>query len=254
MFNQNDDDRDYGEPIKKRSIFPKILKWTIYLVCILVLAIVIYRVISTGLPKELDNYIIKSPKIEESYKNLKDDFKIYQIIVRGTFAMGDALFIEKAYYLENAENLQITLRCKNLLLAQLILSELGIVGDQTRSNNPTVPLKTYLKLSEIADIDKADKTEETAEDNIVSDYIVLETVSATAFGKSDDRYKYFVLSFDGVKIDYENSKVEFYVFYDNNRGEVVFDEDESIARFTIFDVNMSKTKLQAKKFKLDKLD
>ena len=260
MFYQNNDNYDYGghgEPVRKKSVFPQILKWIIYSVCILILAIVIYRLISTGLPKELNNYIIQSPEIRAAYKNLKDDFKIYQIDVRGTFALGGALFIEKAYYLESAKNLQIILRCKNEKLARMILSDPGVVGEHKDSNNPAAPLKTYLKLSEIADINETDITDITEETDITdetTDYIVLETAGAAAFGKSEDRYKYFVFSFDGVKIDYAGTKVEFYVFYDNNRDEVMFDENEAVARFTIFDINMPKSKLQAKKFMSDKSD
>ena len=249
MFNQNDDNYGYGDPVKKKSMFPKILKWTIYLTCLLILVIVVYRLISTGTPKELDHYIIRSPKIEDAYKNLKNDFKIYEIEVRSAFAMGDAMFIEKVYYLESAENLQITVRCKNLKLAQLILSELGTVGDQTRSNNPTSPLKMHLKHSVTADVGETDETEETLEDDTVQDYVILETVNAMTFGKSEDRYKYFVLSFDGVKIDYVKSTVRLYIFLADE--ENFPDEEAAIARFTIFDINTPKTKVQAKKFILE---
>ena len=181
--------------------------------------------VSTGLPKELKNYIIKSDKIEKAYKNLKDDFKMYKIDIRGAFSMGDALFVDNVYYLESVENLQLTMRCKNSRIAN-INSDL----------NSLIPLfRYYLKVS--LDVD--------------TDYIMLEPVNQSAFGKETDRYRYFVLSFDDVKIEYAKTKVELYVFMNDSDDEAAFDEDDYKARFTLFDVNMPKTKLQAKKFKLD---
>jgi len=240
------DNYGYGEP-KKKSAFLTAAKWTVYSICILIIIIVIYRLISTATPKELKNYLINSPKIEETYKNLKDDFMIYQIDVRIPFALGDALFIEKVYYLESAENFQIMMRCKNEKLARLKLSSL----DES--------FKVWLKLSTRKDTPETETsaeifTETTENTTESGDWItdcVIEPTTIKTFGKSSDRYKYYVYSFDGVKIDNVKSKVEFYIFDDDNSGEIIYDEENALVRFTMFDINMSKKKVQMKKFTLD---
>ena len=252
----NENNYNYGEEnIRKKSPLFKVMRWTVYSLCILIMIVVAYRLISTGTPKELKNYIAKSPEITEKYKSLKDDFKIYKIDVRTPFALGDALYIVSAYYLESSENLQVILRCKNEKFAQLILSSLGVAGNiDENHDNPTAPFKTWLKVSANVNINSDEN--ETKEENKepAPDYVIIEPLKLkeNTFGKTGERYKYFIYSFGGVQIDYANSKVELYVFYDNhNQSEVIFDENEALTRFTVFDVNMPKTRIPAKDFKLD---
>lgn len=213
-----------------------------YSVCLLIIAVVIFRMVSTGEPGELKNYIIKSDKIEKAYKELKENFKMYQIKIRDTFAMGDALFVDNIYYLESAENMQLTLRFKNSRLEEMF--GYSPDGDNAISSRPSF-FRYYLKVSSVnpnaGDIESS---------NYILDYVILETVNENSFGKDTDRYSYYVLSFDDVKIEYATTKVELYVVKNNIVGETVFDEDDYSARFTLFDVNMPKTKVQAKKFDL----
>jgi len=164
--------------------------------------------------------------------------------------MGDALFVDNIYYLESAENLQLTLRCKNSKIGLMYLDHLGTVGIVDSADSEMSPFKFYLKVSSV-NTDADAKIDETDENNTSPDYILLETVNESSFGKDKDRYRYFVLSFDDVKIEYAKSKVELYVLKYSIDGETVFDENESVGRFTLFDINMPKTKIQAKKFKLD---
>jgi len=235
MFYGNGDS-NYGEgAVKKRSAALKIIKWMIYLLCILILAVLIYRFVSTGLPKELKNYIIKNPEIEETYNKLKDKFKIYKMDIRNPFGWGDALFIENVYYLENAENLQFTMRCKT--------NRFEYFSDSINSASSIRAFGAYLKVSEITGVDE---TSDAAQN-----YIVIEHNHSQQFGEFTDRYIYFVFNFDGVKIDFENSRVELYIFTNSFSDVAPFDEDKALARFTIFDVTMSMTKMQAKKFNLD---
>lgn len=234
MFYSNEN--SYGEdPNKKKSIVPKILRWVIYLLCILIIIVVIYRSISIGAPKELENYIIKTPGIEESYKNLKDKFKIYEIDLRNPFGWGDALFIAKLYYLEDAENLQVTMRCKT--------GRFEFLSDSFWGASSIRPFAAYVKLSEMTADDKPEI--DSARDNIIYSYL------SNMFGNYSDKYIYYVYSFDNVKIDYEKSKVELYIFTNSPSEITRYDEDKALARFTLFDANMTRTKLQAKKFMPD---
>ena len=222
-----------------------IIRWIIYSVCIFIIAITAYRLIASGAPDELKNYIITSDKIEKAHLtaiSAKDEFKIYKIDIRDSFAIGDAIFADNIYYLENAENLQLTLRCKNSRLQAMF----GYVPDDEVTISLRPPFfKYYLKVSSVnpdADID---------ESSYIQDYVVLETVNESAFGKDSDRYRYYVLSFDGVQIEYATTKVELFAF-DSSSGIIpMFDENAYLARFTLFDINMPKEKIPAKKFRFN---
>jgi len=237
QHNENYDGEYDENKDKKQSWMWRWFKRIVYLMCILILLIVVFRLISTGDPKELKNYIAKNEKIERAYANLKDDFVMYRIDIRNAFALGDALFADKIYYLESAENLQLTVRCKNNRMAD-INSDL----------NSLIPFfKYYLKVSVVDNDIAADEIDEYGAN---SDYVFLEA-DQTAFGKDTDRYRYFVLSFDDVKIDYAKTKVELYMCGNGADFDAQILEDEYIARFTLFDINMPKTKMQVKKFKLN---
>jgi len=247
-----DENYDKEEPEKKSRLW-QWFKRIVYSVCILIIVISVYRLISTAAPKELKNYIIKNEKIERIYTDLKEDFRIYKIDARTPFALGDAMFLDNIYYLESAENLQMTLRCKNSRIEQINSDSPGVVG---RYNSEETPLIYYLKVSgaendaDIADIDEIDDTGEY-EKTAGPDYILLKPASQKTVGKNTDRYRYFVLSFDGVKIDYANTKVELYILRNGGDGENMFDGDDYFARFTVFDVITPKSKIQAKKLMPD---
>lgn len=145
------------------------------------------------------------------------------------------MFAENVYYLENAENLQLTLRYKNNALQGLL--EASGINDY----DSAAPFKFFLKVSDTG----------TAEEASGWDYMIFEPVNGSSFGKDTERYSYLTVSFDGVKIDYANTKAELYLLLNGGGGEVIFDENETVARFTLFDINMPKTKMAAKKFKLD---
>ena len=228
MDNQEDAGGGYK---KKKSRLLAIMRWMVYSVSIIVIAISAYRCASIGMPAEIKNYIIKSRPIERACDELGDDFAMYALEIRSAFGRGDALFADNVYYLESAENLQFTLRCKTNRFPEVFGgSEEGL----------TRPFKTYLKISKTSGEEAAGEGEE-------GDYIVLEAEDEAGFGKNKDSYVYFVYSFGGVSIDYEKSKLELYVF-DNTSGSAGFDEDDYMARFTLFDVNMPKKKVPIKQF------
>lgn len=206
---------------------------------VFIFGIIIFRLISTGTPSELKNYIIKSDGIEKAYKASGNDFTIYKIDVRSPFTFGDAIYAESVLYLENAENMQFIIRCKNEAVNKLL--------DYYDNSDSKLPFKFYLKVSDTSTGTDAESENDGDSD---WDYIILEPQGLVTFGKDTGRYKYFMTSFDGVKIDYANTKVELYMLMNSVRGEIIFSEEEAFARFTIFDINMPKSKVAAKKFKL----
>lgn len=263
-YDDNDREVIHDDEGNKKSGAGRIIRWIIYSVCIFLITIVIFRVISTGTPGELQNYIIKSESVEKAYSEFKDELLIYKISMRNTFAVGDAFYIDSVYYIEDAENLQLTLRFKTNRSDRF-----GELYPEF-SDSSEFPFKLYLKVSYTntninagseTDIEsEEEKQEETDEETFDLTganwkYDVFETGDEQAFGKVTDKYRYFVVSFDGVKIDYANTKVELYLFIDglNNPGE---NDDfakvagKALAQMTVFDINTPKSKVQAKKFDL----
>ena len=267
IFTQNRDDgeNEYAQSQNKNknkiaSVIFKTFKWFIYAIGIFILGVVIYRFMSTATPSQLKNYIIQSDTIKNVYSDsisAKKDFLMYKFDQRDPFSLGDALFVENVYYLETAENLQLTMRSKNADVQ-------GVFGSYDIASydyNIPNPFKFYLKVTDTIPINETESetsntsnTSSTSSADINSslNYVIIEPVNSSSFGETADRYKYFTVSFDGVKIDYANTKVELYVFINKTEGETVFDENNTLARFTIFDINMPKTKLNAENFKIDK--
>ena len=228
-------DEEYGGEKKKNSWMFRIFKWIVYSVSLIVILITIYRFASMGIPTELKNYILASAKTEQAYAELKDDFLMYKFDILNAFGMGDAFHADSVYYLESVQNLQLTLRCKAGRFSDLFgsLPERDLIR----------PFKAYLKISEISG---DDESESDANPDVVLESI--DEAKFGKFGKNGDSYVYFVYSFDDVAVDYTKTKLELYVFDNTSETEALFDEDEYLARFTLFDVNMPKTKVQMKKF------
>jgi len=204
----------------------------VYAVSLIVILITIYRCATIGTPAALKNYIMQNEQIDAAYKELKENFVMYKLETRNPFSMGDAFFIDSAYYLESAKNLQLVIRCKTSRFGDFL--EL-FSGDSSLS-----PFVVYLKISETSD-DVGD----TAKEETV---VIEEAAKEESYGSYKDSYMYYIYSFDGVEMDYAKTRLELFVFDNSLDAKAPFDEEGYIARFTLFDVNTPKTKLQAAKF------
>lgn len=164
----------------------------VFSICILILAIIVFRSISVGTPKELKNYITGS---HEEYKKTNNDVKITQINAINRFSKDmqnpleydESLCIESIYYIEDAKNLQIILKCKNIEIQPMIL-------------NSEEPFVLFLTINTLNDITLKENAELIAWNDSSS--------TAEIFGKNTDKYQYFVYSFDDVTIDYGVSQVD----------------------------------------------
>ena len=228
-----DCDYDFKEDMpKKKVLTDKITRWVFISFGILLVAIIIFRSIAEGTPKELQNYLIKSPEINEAYMNLKNDLIIYQIKPMNPFAAGadfhdgDGISVDKIYYLEDVDNLQIIVRLKNGAI-QPFRAELQLC---TYDN---------VKWAKMGIPSYDDQTEIT---------ITSEGYGASAeeiFGRNTDRYKYIIYSFDGVDIDYLRTQVYLYLYTHENA---------LFGQFTVFDaitgdgITTPKKQIAAKKF------
>jgi len=214
-YRYNGEQNDMGEPEDKKKFgVGSVLKWIVYSVCIFFAATLIFRLITTKTPGELKNYLIKTESVNSAYAKQKNELTIYKIDVRSAFALGDALYIESVYYIEAAENLQITLRLNNARLPEL---------------SGGTPFRPLLSVGEAED-----EPEKTEHKDVYS------------IGKTADRYRYFVYSFEGVKIDYAKSIVELYIFFESEENYP--DTEYAAAKFMIFNINMPKSKVKTKIF------
>ena len=214
-YRYNGDQNDTGEPENKKKFgVGSVLKWIVYSVCVFIAAAVIFRLITTKTPGELKNYIIKTESVNAAYAKQKNELTIYKIDVRSAFALGDALYIENVYYIEAAENLQITLRLNNTRLPEL------------RGGAPFLPLLS---------VGEAENEPEKTEPK-----------DSRSVGKTTDRYRYFVYCFEDVKIDYAKSIVELFIFFGDEENYP--DIEYAAAKFMIFNINMPKSKVKTKIF------
>jgi hypothetical protein len=167
----------------------------VFLVCILILALIVFRSISGETPKDLENYITGR---HEEYKNSKNAGKITQINPVSRFSKDlqnpleydESLVIETVYYIEEAKNLQIILKCKNIEIQPLI-------------SNSKEPFVLFLTINTLNDIELKENAELITWGDSAS--------NAEIFGKNTDKYRYFVYSFDDVVIDYGASQVNLQV-------------------------------------------
>ena len=215
----------------------KWVKWIIYLIILFIFIIVIVRLCASGDPKEYSPLLI-SEKTGTDIENLGDSYIIYNIDLRSPFAIGDALFVRDVVYLESSENFQLTLRCKKNRFDP-ILENLEL----TEYNDCNGLLKLYLKITTRQEPTGDTGTAETTEDGTET-IIVESNKNLHGVIKSNSNYEYIRTDFDGVKIDYNKSKVQLYVFPAN----IEYNEDEYLVKITLFDVNMSKSKTKIKNF------
>jgi len=224
-------DENYGkETTKKRNVASNILYWIIPTFFILIVIIVVFRSISTSIenrtPKELQNYLIVSPEINETYINLKDDFKIYQIDIQNPYIADndDSLVIESVYYLEDVKNLQIMIKCKNSAVQPLIL-------------NSESPFIAFLEIST-----KSDDDDWFGSEPYEMSTLGFSVSNEEIFGNNADKYQYLIYSFNDVEIDYINSLVTLNIFLNNkernkqNYGAIITNEDNKLGQFAIYTV------------------
>ncbi|MCL2095875.1 MAG: hypothetical protein FWH10_03110 [Oscillospiraceae bacterium] len=208
---------------KKRGITAgTVMRWIIYLICVIILGSVIFRTVSMRAPGELKNYIIGSESVANAYIELGESLGVYKISVRNPFSGGDALFADNIYYIERAENLQLTLRFKTSRL-------------DGGNLNVSTPFRAVLKVS--------------GDDSDSED--LFGAVDIKSFGRETARYRYFVYAFDNIKIDYANTKIELYIYLESDidtdrNPDEIYGEISPVGRFTLFDVNMPKSEVRVK--------
>ena len=223
---------DTGTETKEKKITGfKIFKWIVYILLLIILAVIIMRLISINDPKD-SKLILTDSGIESDIESLGDNYTAYKIDIRDSFDLDDAFFVNNVVYLESSQNLQLTLRCKKNRFSD-ILSALN--EDKQVKRNYAALLKVYLKVMTKA----SDGGDDTADIKEVYQNYNFDTAN----------YEYLRLSFSGVKIDYVKSKLQLYLFATDADGAAEFSEDDYIAQFTLFDINMPKAKVNIKNFK-----
>lgn len=229
-------DIETGTETKEKKITAfKVFKWIVYVLLVIIMAIIIMRLISINDPKD-SKLILADDKIESDIKNLGSDFTMYTIDIRDSFDLEDAFFVNNVVYLESSQNLQLTLRCKKNRFADILTGLKSMHNVQYDKPDYAALLKLYLKVT----TKSADGGDDAVDIKEVYQDHNFET----------DKYEYIRLSFSGVKIDYVKTKLQLYLFATDANGSAEFSEDDAIAQFTLFDINMPKAKANIKNFKL----
>lgn len=266
-YNYDDDNKDYTEDKdkKKKITVAGFLKFCVYIIVALILAAIIIRLSTTKDPKEAE-LILADHKIGTDINNLGEDFIIYKIQPPNPFAIDDAIFLANVVYLESSENLQITVRCKknrfeNILknmesddyinYAELVKfylkvstkSEISEISEKSEISHET----EHTDEDEMGSTDAANETNET--NNVIETENLIDYFDVSQkYVFDNERYEYIRISFDGVKIDYTNSKVELFILPEYMT--VDYDPEKFLVRFIVFDLLTPKSKEKIKNFDL----
>ena len=199
---------------------------------VVILAVFIARLVSLNDPEEI-KAILTDEKIESDIEKLGGDFLIYKITLRNAFSVQDAFFVNNVVYLESSRSLQMTLRCKKNRFADI--NEVLKAGKEDYDSL----LNLYLRVTQKSENGGDDITEIKEADK--------------KYRFENKNYEYIRVSFSGVNIDYVNSKAELFLYPKSADGAAVFEsynEEDIIAQFNIFDINMPKSKVNIKDFQL----
>jgi hypothetical protein len=186
--------------------------------------------------------IINTHTFESAYRNLGGDFALYRIRVRNPFALGDTFCVLDTYYLESSRDLQLTFRSKKNRFEEL--STLLKTKASTGNGNYADLLNLYLRVTTREFVYHSNDVREE-----IQSFDVFEASAPYRF--ENERYEYMRVNFSGIDVDYRNTKLELFVFSNSSEYNLNDIENEDyIARVTLFDINMPKESVKVDKFEI----
>ncbi|MCL2099007.1 MAG: hypothetical protein FWH24_01040 [Oscillospiraceae bacterium] len=219
------------------KIFFRVLKYTLYLTPALIVLIVAVRLVLSGDPPE-SRLIINTQSLESAYRNLGDDFIMYEINVRNPFALGDTFYTADILYLESSGDLQLSFRGKKNKLEEL-RSHLNV-----SEGNYADLLSLYIRAETRIPADADDKI---GEETVLTE--IFEVSARYLF--ETGRYEYIRVNFSGIEIDYRRTKLELFAFGQADVYELGdWDIADYLARLTLLDINMPREKVKIGKFEI----
>ncbi len=173
-------------------VFWRVVKWSISLLLCVICGIILWRVFSSGDPKEV-KYLMGNDALYEAYEKNGDDLVLqYQMqdtittaeYNRGYFSVTQYVFIP------DARQVQLVFRYNNSTIKHLAEDyELGAIPDKSED------------LFDVTLVTTTDKTPENREDNANTESLTMERYYPTAFERTETSlYTYYRFVFDNVEI------------------------------------------------------
>ena len=194
-------------------VFGRVVKWSISLLLCVICGIILWRVFSSGDPKEV-KYLMGNEALYEAYEKSGDELVLqYQMqdtittaeYNRGYFSITQYVFIPEA------QQVQLVFRYNNSTIKHLARDyELGAIPDKSED------------LFDVTLVTTTDKTPDNREDNADAESLMMERHYPTTFERTETSlYTYYRFVFDNVQItpDMLYVFVDFYYLGDLNYEE-----------------------------------
>ena len=176
-------------------VFGRVVKWSISLLLCVICGIILWRVFSSGDPKEV-KHLMGNEALYEAYEKSGDDLVLqYQMqdtittaeYNRGYFSITQYVFIPEA------RQVQLVFRYNNSTIKHLARDyELEVIPDKSED------------LFDVTIVTTTDKTPENREDNADTAQLTMERYYPTAFERTETSlYTYYRFVFDILKTHYK---------------------------------------------------
>ena len=239
---------------KKPNILGKIAKWSVYLLIAFIYGVFMIKIFTSCDPSESKILLFDDDAITVYHSIGEENFVLYDIKSRDNFGDGDTFFIDNVVYLESSEQLQFTMRYKKNRLDSYREVYYSQVDEYKRySGNLLEVFDLTLQVSNMSS---------DLEPSFHQEYYTYQFET--------DNYYYHRVNFNNIKIDYRESKVELFVtlsgiesvahrimlveaFTTSGTNSINIEkitEGDYFARFTIFDINTAKEKINMNKYEI----
>ena len=194
-------------------VFWRVVKWSISLLLCIVCGIIIWRVFSSGDPKEV-KYLMNNEALQQAYdehgKDLVLQYQMQDTITlaeynRGYFSVTQYVFIPEA------KQVQLVFRYNNSTIEYLARDyELEVIPDKSED------------LFDVTLVTTTDLTPENREDNADTTTLTMERYYPTTFERTETSlYTYYRFVFDNVEVTPEMLYVFADIYY---MGDINYEE------------------------------
>ena len=173
-------------------VFGRVVKWSISLLLCIICAIILWRVFSSGDPKEV-KYLMGNDALYEAYdehgKNLILQYQMQNTITTAKYNRG-YFSITQYVFIPEARQVQLVFRYNNSTIKHLAQDYgLGEIPDKSED------------LFDVTIVTTTDKTPQNSEDNADTAQLTMERYHPTTFERTETSlYTYYRFIFDNIEI------------------------------------------------------
>lgn len=194
-------------------VFGRVVKWSISLLLCVICGIILWRVFSSGDPKEV-KYLMGNEVLYEAYEKSGDEL-VLQYQMQDTITTADYnrgyFSITQYVFIPEAQQVQLVFRYNNSTIKHLARDyELEAIPDKSED------------LFDVTLVTTTDKTPDNREDNADAAALTMERYYPTTFERTETSlYTYYRFVFDNIQItpDMLYVFVDFYYLGDLNYEE-----------------------------------